>query len=304
MAVRPREERTARGVALMALAVAFFTLIDSSAKWLMLAGLPTLQVVFCRYAGHFVLSLALFLPREGLAAFRSASPGWQAMRAVLLLGSTILNFTALFFLPITVTTTIMFAGPIVVTLLSIPILGEQVGIRRIAAVCTGFIGVLVVMQPWGAAFHPAMLLNLTSLLFSGLYFILTRKLAGIESNSTSQFWTSGFATVAMAPVAWSLWTWPATAWDFTVMLAIGCFGALGHICATSAHRLADASLLAPVIYIQLLLAALAGILFFDTWPTFWLLVGGLIIVGSGLYIWQRERQKGRPATLPDPRRAP
>ena len=304
MAVAGREDRTARGVALMALAVVFFTLIDSSAKWLMIAGLPALQVVFCRYAGHFLFSVVLFVPREGLAAFRSASPLWQAARAVLLLGSTILNFLALSYLPITVTTTINFAGPIVVTLLSIPILGEQVGIRRIAAVCTGFIGVLVVMQPWGADFHPAMLLNIASLMFSGLYFILTRKLAGIESNSTSQLWTSGFATLGMAPLAIGLWTWPATLWDFTVMLAIGCFGALGHICATSAHRLADASILAPVIYIQLLLAALAGILFFGTWPTPWLLAGGLIIIASGLYIWQRERSKGRPPTPPDPRRAP
>ncbi|MFC4671667.1 DMT family transporter [Seohaeicola nanhaiensis] len=304
MAVAGREDRTARGVALMALAVVFFTLIDSSAKWLMIAGLPALQVVFCRYAGHFLFSVVLFVPREGLAAFRSASPLWQAARAVLLLGSTILNFLALSYLPITVTTTINFAGPIVVTLLSIPILGEQVGIRRIAAVCTGFIGVLVVMQPWGAAFHPAMLLNIASLMFSGLYFILTRKLAGIESNSTSQLWTSGFATLGMAPLAIGLWTWPTTLWDFTVMLAIGCFGALGHICATSAHRLADASILAPVIYIQLLLAALAGILFFGTWPTPWLLAGGLIIIASGLYIWQRERSKGRPPTPPDPRRAP
>lgn len=304
MAVQAREDRTARGVALMALAVVFFTLIDSSAKWLMLTGLPALQVVFCRYAGAFVFSLLVFLPREGLVAFRSARPGLQALRAVLLLGSTVLNFMALFYLPITVTTTINFAGPIVVTLLSIPLLGEQVGIRRIAAVCTGFVGVLVVMQPWGAEFHPAMLLNLGALSFAGLYFVLTRKLAGIESNSTAQLWSTGFATCAMAPFALGLWTWPTTAWDFTVMLAIGCFGALGHICATSAHRLADASILAPVVYIQLLLAALAGILFFDTWPTFWLLVGGAIIIGSGLYIWQRERQKGRPPSPPDPRRAP
>lgn len=304
MAVAGREDRTARGVALMALAVVFFTLIDSSAKWLMIAGLPALQVVFCRYAGHFLFSVALFVPREGMAAFRSASPLWQAARSILLLGSTILNFLALSYLPITVTTTINFAGPIVVTLLSIPILGEQVGIRRIAAVCTGFIGVLVVMQPWGAAFHPAMMFNIASLLFSGLYFILTRKLAGIESNSTSQLWTSGFATLAMAPFAIGLWIWPTTVWDFTVMLAIGCFGALGHIGATSAHRLADASILAPVIYIQLLLAALAGILFFGTWPTPWLLAGGMIIIASGLYIWQRERSKGKPPTPPDPRRAP
>ncbi|MEL6265129.1 MAG: DMT family transporter, partial [Pseudomonadota bacterium] len=161
-AVPPREDRTGPGLAIMALAVVCFTMIDTTAKWLILAGLPALQVVFVRYAGHFLLALAMYLPREGWSAFRSASPGKQALRSLFLAGSTMLNFTALQFLPITVTTTIMFAGPIVVTLLAIPMLGERVGIHRISAVCVGFLGVLVVMQPWGVAFEPAMFLSVAA----------------------------------------------------------------------------------------------------------------------------------------------
>ena len=76
-------------------------------------------------------------------------------------------------------------------------------------------------------------------------------------------------------------------------MLIGLFGGTGHILATAAHRMADASILAPVIYIQIFLAALAGIVFFDTWPTVWTLGGGLIIVLAGVYIWHRERQKRR-----------
>ncbi|MGP6087994.1 DMT family transporter [Antarctobacter jejuensis] len=285
---QPREDRTAAGVLMMALAVLGFTCIDSSAKWLILGGLPALQVVFARYAGHFLIAVALYSTQEGRAAFVSNAPLRQLMRSFFLLGSTVCNFTALKFLPITVTTTIMFAGPIVVTLLAIPILGEKVGIRRIVAVCVGFLGVIVVMQPWGVSFHPAMLLSLAALTLAALYFIMTRLLAGVEGNATQQIWSSGTATLALLPFVLGEWTWPQGA-DWIAFVLIGLFGAGGHIAAVTAHRWADASILAPVIYIQIFLAALAGILLFDTWPTIWTLGGGAIIIASGLYIWQRER---------------
>ncbi|WP_425100155.1 DMT family transporter [Tropicibacter sp. S64] len=285
---KPIEDRTGAGLSLMALAVVFFTCIDSSAKWLILGGLPALQVVFVRYFGHFLVAVALYGTREGREAFVSNAPGKQLLRSLFLLGSTVFNFSALQYLPITVTTTIMFAGPIVVTLLAIPILGEKVGLRRIIAVCTGFVGVLVVMQPWGVEFHPAMFLNLAALCMASLYFVMTRLLAGVEGNAAQQIWASGIAAVALVPFVLTGWVWPEGV-DWIAFGLIGIFGASGHIAATTAHRLADASILAPVIYIQLFLAALAGIALFDTWPTLWTLAGGTIIIASGLYIWQRER---------------
>ena len=285
----PKEDRRTLGVMLMALAVLFFTCIDTSAKWLMILGLPPLQVVFCRYFGHFATSLAIFLPQEGPGLFRSADWKIQLLRSLFLLGSTIFNFTALSYLPITVNTTIQFAGPIMITLLSIPLLGERVGIHRFLAVVAGFGGVLVVMQPWGASFHPAMLLVLAALVCSSLYFILTRKLAGRERNATHQIWGSGVAVIALLPVALPLWHWPETPTGWITMIVIGMFGAFGHIAATRAHSLADASLLAPIVYLQLLFASLAGILVFATWPTEWTLLGATIIIASGLYIWHRER---------------
>jgi len=295
--IAPREDRTAVGIAAMAGAVVFFTMIDTSAKWLVLAGLPALQVVFTRYLIHFALSLTLFLPREGLGALRSNAPGKQLLRSIFLFSSTALNFTALKYLPITVTTTIMFAGPIVVTLLAIPILGEKVGIHRIVAVCVGFFGVLFVMQPWGLGFHWAMFLNLGALCMASLYFVLTRMLAGVESNATSQLWASGLATLCLIPFALSNWVWPQSTPDWIFFMLIGIFGGSGHILATSAHRMADASILAPVIYIQIILASLAGIIFFDSWPTVWTLGGGLIIIAAGIYIWHRESRRGHDTVI-------
>lgn len=273
----------------MFLAVVFFTCIDTSAKWLALTGMPVMQIVFARYFGHLIYALAVYLPQEGAEAFRSRAPVRQVLRSLFLFGSTICNFFALQSLPITVTTTIMFAGPIVVTLLAIPILGERVGPHRIVAVCIGFVGVLVVIQPWGVEFHPAMILSLAALLIASLYFIMTRMLAGVETNATQQIWSSGLASVVLAPFALAVWQWPAQPAAWLVMALIGLFGLTGHILATVAHRWADASILAPMIYSQIFLAAVAGIAVFATWPTIWTLGGGIIIIASGLYIWHRER---------------
>jgi drug/metabolite transporter (DMT)-like permease len=168
-------------------------------------------------------------------------------------------------------------------------LGEKVGPHRIAAVLVGFAGVLVVMQPWGAAFHWAMMGPVVALVSSAFYYILTRKLAGVDSNATGQVWLSGLPTLALAPFGLAVWQWPDSPLVWAVMGMIGLFGALGHIFAVTAHRLADASVLAPVIYIQLVLAAGASLVVFGTWPTVWTLTGGCIIAGSGLYIWHRER---------------
>ncbi len=294
--VQPREEKTAAGVMMMALAVMLFTCIDTSAKWLIIAGLPAIQVVFARYAGHLLYALIWYLPQEGLSALRSRSPMRQSLRALFLMGSTILNFLALNYLPITVTTTIQFTMPIIVTLFAIPILGERVGVRRIVAICVGFSGVLVVTQPWGAEWHPAMLMSLGSVTVAGLYFIMTRMLAGIESTATQQIWSSALATTVLLPFVVKGWVWPEGMHQWAVFCGIGFFGATGHISATNAHRWADASILSPLMYSQVLWAALAGIFVFNTWPTIWTLSGGAIIIASGLFIWHRETMLARKVT--------
>ncbi len=295
--VRPREERTAAGIATMALAVAFYTCIDSSAKWLNLIGLPVVQIVFFRYAGHFVYSLLLYVPQEGMSAFRSNAPRLQFLRSLFLLASTVLNFIALKYLPLSITASVSFASPIVVTLLGIPLLGEKVGVRRFIAIFTGFCGVLVVVQPWGSSFHPAIVFSLSSLLCVSLYFIMTRRLAGVETNAVQQVWSSGLATLALLPFVLPVWQWPESTTTWAVCIAIGAFGMFGHSITAVAHRWADASVLAPMMYLQIFYASFAGVMIFNTWPTVWTLIGGVIIAASGLYIWHRTKAEAREATV-------
>ena len=276
----------------MCAAVFCFTGIDTSAKWLILAGLPAIQVVFARYAGAFLFSLIVFLPQAGAGGFSSHRPLLQLARSLCLLGSTLLNFFALNYLPITLTTTIMFAGPVVVTLLSVPVLGERIGARRLAAVVVGFLGVVLAVQPWGAAFHAAILLSIGALCCSSLYFVMTRLLAGIETNATSQIWSNGIATLCIAPFGLGQWVWPESGLQYAALTWIGALGGIGHSLATLGHRFADASILAPVVYLQLVFATAAGIVVFATPPTPWTLAGAAVIVGSGIYIWRRERRPG------------
>ena len=273
----------------MVIAVLFFTLIDASAKSLSIVGIPILQIVYCRYAGHFLYTFALYLPKFGYSAFKSNLPFKQFLRSVFLFSSTILNFFALKSLPITLTTTIFFAGPILVTLFAIPILGEKVGIRRIIAVCFGFFGVLIVVQPWGVSFHPAIFFSLGALFTASMYFIMTRMVANSESNAVMQLWSSGIPTILLLPFAVYVWIWPQTWGQILIMFAIGAFGAFGHLAAAIAHRWADASILAPMIYTQIFFAAILSYFIFDTLPTLSTFAGGVIIIGSGIYIWQRER---------------
>ncbi len=290
MAVQPREDKTALGIAIMALAVVMFTCIDTSAKWLIGAGIGALQVVFCRYSVAFLMSLVVYMPQNGLGVFRTQHPKLQFIRALFLLGSTVFNFSALRYLPVTLTTTIMFASPIVITLLSIPMLGEKVGLRRILAVLVGFTGVLYVVQPWGSAFHPAVFLSLGALICASMYFVMTRMIAGVEDSATSQVWANGIAAISLAPFVLPNWTMPANAQVAFILTLIGVFGGTGHILATRAHRLADASILAPLVYTQIITIPIASYIVFSQLPEKTTLVGGAIVIGSGLYIWQRERR--------------
>jgi len=287
------EDRRLAAILLMLLAFLAFTGIDTSAKWLVQAGLPPTEVVFVRFLTHLVIATALILPREGLRLFRTEAPGLEILRGLFLVGSTFFNFFALKYLPLTVTVSIFFAAPLAICALSVPLLGEKVGIRRWSAIAVGFLGVLIVTRPWGASFHWAMLLSLAALCCASMYFVLTRKLAGIDRAGTQQFFASLIAVLAASPVILLDWEWPAAPVDWAAFALLGVFGWAGHQLATIAHRLAPASALAPFVYVQMVYMTLSSWLIFHVTPDAWVLTGAAVVMAAGLYVWLRERQLAR-----------
>lgn len=284
----PREDRIFTAVMLMMVTFLMFSFMDTTAKLLVTSDIPAMQVAFVRYLVHFLVVVLIYFPRQGRKIFRSSVPKIQMMRATALLCSTVFNFTALYYLPLTVTTAILFAAPLAVCLLSIPVLGEQVGIRRLVAVFVGFIGVVVITQIWNAQFHWAIFLSLGSFVSVSVYFVLTRKIAGSDNNAVTQIYASGFATVILAPIGIYLWTMPANLTEWILLVVIGLLGAVGHSILTVAHRYAQASTLAPLIYVQIIYVTILSWVVFHTAPDFWTIIGTGIIVASGLYIWLRE----------------
>lgn len=273
-------------------AVALFAVVDTSAKWLILAGLPALTVAFIRYFGALLVGLALALPREGLAVFRSVNPRLQFLRSLCLMCSTVLNFIALSFLPLSTAVSIMFAGPVMTTLLAVPMLGEKITPMRLAAVLLGFAGVLVVVQPWGSDFQPAMLISIGAMLATSCYFILTRKLAN-EAQLTHQLWSTGVASLVLLPLALTHWSWPEGSVQWGVFLLIGPVALAAHTLVVQAHRMAPASVLAPVIYLQLIFVSITGYVIFGAVPGWLVIIGAGIIIAAGLWLRQIDRAAQR-----------
>jgi drug/metabolite transporter (DMT)-like permease len=291
--VRPIEERRLLAIAFVLVGYFSFTVIDSCAKWLSAAGMPTSEVVFIRYAGQFVLAAAFFLPGRGATLFETRRPGLEVLRGLCLLGSTVLNFIALTMLPLTITSAIGFTMPLILCALSIPLLGETVGWRRWLAIVVGFAGVLIIVRPGTDAFHPAVFLSIGTAVFTALYMLLTRKLAGVDSATTQQFYASLVATVCLLPFAFGNWQWPVDAVGWACFFAIGAAALIGHQFVTTAHRYAPASVLAPFGYFQIIFMTASSWFVFNQPPDVWIFVGAPIVIGSGLYIWLRERQLSR-----------
>jgi drug/metabolite transporter (DMT)-like permease len=278
------------GIMMMLGAWLFFSVVDTSAKWLAVAGIPAFQLAFMRYASHFVISIAV-IAKDGVTVDRFKTDHlWQVVsRALLLVSATLSNFYALQFLPLTVASAIMFSSPVIVCFLSISVLKEHVGPWRWGAIILGFIGVLIVVRPFGTTFHPAMLMivyNATALAF---YSIMTRKLSGIVAVNTMQFYMGLVGTVVLLPFA--IWTWvqPETTWAMTVLVGLGVMGWGGHQLLTNAHRFGTANQLMPFTYSFLIYVAIWGYFLFGTVPDGITIIGAIVIMGAGLIIWKREQ---------------
>jgi len=201
---RERRQRLI-GIGLMVCAVACFACLDASAKYLN-GHMGTLQVVWARYTGAFLLALLVSNPVTSPGVMTTRRPLLQVGRSALLLGSTILNIFALRFLQLDEALSIIFSTPFLVSVLSGPMLGEHMGWRRWSAIAVGFVGVLIVTRPGFGGLHPAALLSLASAFCYAIYVIATRALARTDSNETTLFYGNLVGATAMLPVLPFVWT--------------------------------------------------------------------------------------------------
>jgi drug/metabolite transporter (DMT)-like permease len=280
------------GIALMCGAVATFSCLDTTGKYL-LRYMDPLQVVWARYFGAFLLALIFLNPITRPKMMTTSRPLMQIGRSALLLASTALNFFALRYLQLDEALAILFSTPFLVAVLCVPLLGEWVGWRRWTAISVGFLGVLLVARPGFGGLHPAALLTLGSAVCYALYVISTRVLARSDSTETTLFYSNLVGAVAMLPVIPFVWTTPNSAFVVALMVLIGALGSGGHYLLIRGHRLAPASTLAPFIYTQMVWTTALGFLVFGDVPHRWTIVGGLIVVSSGLYLLNRERKLGK-----------
>ena len=288
---RAQEDRPQLGILMMLAAWFLFALVDTSAKWLVLAGYPAFQLAFMRYAGHFAISLVVTF-RDGFDSERVRTDHLLQVlfRSSLLISATLGNFYALNFLPLTVISAIMFSSPIIVCFLSMTVLKEQIGPWRWGAILLGFAGVLVVIRPFGETFHPAMILPLYNATALALYSLMTRRLAGLVATETMQFYMGALGTAVLLPFAVWAWVMPPDLHGWVLLIGLGVGGWTGHQLLTTAHLFGSANTLMPYTYSFMIYIAGLSWLVFDHLPDLWTVAGAAVIVVSGLIIWKREQR--------------
>ncbi len=279
-----------RGVLLLLSATLCFSITDVMAK-ILGNHIPVIEIGWLRYV-TFLVAVLLVNLRQGRMRVRVKYPGVQVLRGVMMVASMLLFIVALRYLPLADAASVGFVSPLLITALSVPMLGEVVGVRRWIAIVVGFAGVLIVIRPGTGAFQPAAFLVLGSSLAWAFASIFTRRVAGREDTSATMLWTGviGFVLLSAAvPFNFVMPSMPLLALN----IALGTLATVGQYWMIQAYRYAAASLLAPFSYIQLIWSTTAGYLVFDSLPDAQTLVGAAVIIASGLYTIHRERVRAR-----------
>jgi drug/metabolite transporter (DMT)-like permease len=219
---------------------------------------------------------------------RVARPGLHVVRGALMWISTTFATFAFASLPLAELTALGFSGPLAATLFAIPLLGEHVGPRRWLAVIAGFLGVLIVVRPGAATFDPAAVLIVTGSACWGLGVVVTRRIGPGDGAAAMLIWTAVAGLIASTVFVIPAWRTP-DAWGAIELLAMGAFNLFAQYLLIRALHYAPASTLAPLSYTQLVWSTLLGLAVFGAIPDRWTVLGAVIIVASGLYVWHRER---------------
>jgi drug/metabolite transporter (DMT)-like permease len=282
-----RADHPFKGIALILASTVFLGASDVTAKYLS-ATLPSIEIAWIRFLTFALIMSPAMLPGSPLFALRTERLGLQLMRGAALVGSSLFFISGLRFLPIAEASATGFVAPLFVTALSIVFLSEKVGVRRWLATAVGLLGVLIILRPGTSAFHAAAFFPLVSAVAWACTLILTRMMSGREHVLTTMTYSSiaGLCILsALVPFVWVTPSWH----DIALGVFIGVASTAGQWIVVLAFRYADASVLAPFSYTQLLWVSLLGFMVFGEVPDIWTVTGAIFIVGSGLYTAHRER---------------
>jgi len=279
-------QRPGLAVALMLLAMLAFAAMDGVSKALA-QHLSIPQILWVRYIFNTAF-VAVMLRQPGLkATLRSRQPWLQLGRALLIIienGVFVLAFTMM---PLADMHAIAAASPLIVVALSVPLLGEKVGVRRWLAVLAGFIGVLIIVRPGFQALNWRLSVAATGTILWAIYQILVRMCARTDSSDTTWAWTAVVGLVATSMVGPFFWVWPDLR-GWILLLAIAALGTLSHLALIKALSCSEAGALQPYGYTLLVWAAVVGFVMFGDVPDAWTITGASVVIMSGLYAWQRE----------------
>jgi drug/metabolite transporter (DMT)-like permease len=287
-------ERKQHGVLLVIAACACFASLDTGSKYVS-ATVPMMMVIWIRYMIQMLFIGLVVVPRSGGAPFATRHPLLQVVRGLLLLLCSALAFMSLKHMPVGEFTAIVMISPLLVTLLSALTLKEQVSPLRWLLVSGGFVGALIVIRPGGEAFDWRMLLPLCLVVANSAFQIITSKLSRHDAAGTTHFITGLVGLVASTLVLPFFWKSPESAFIWTILLALGMIGTVGHYFLILGYTRAPASSLTPYLYSHIAFATLGGWLIFGHVPDHWSLLGIAIIMlcGSvGLVATAREKHAG------------
>ena len=281
-------------------ALTLLPIMDGCAK-LLSESLSVYEITWARYFFHWIILLPILFARYRWQLFTPARMTMQLARSTILLVGTTLFFFGLSYMPVADTLALFFISPLVATVLSALLLKERVGPRRFGAVIVGFIGALIILRPGLGVFRWPALFPLGSGLLYGFYAIATRKLAGTAPPLVTAGFTALVGAVVMSLSAPLYWVTP-NLFQVGIMVLIGAIAATGHYMVILAYERAQASLLAPFAYCEIVMAVIVGFVMFGDFPDGWTWLGIAVLAASGIYISLRERQLGlrRPPADPNP----
>jgi len=284
----PYAKNPLHGIAFMIFMTVCFSFLDASAKYIS-GELPLLMVLWGRYVFHFLFVTLLFFRRAHWNIIYTQRIKLQILRSILLFGAGVTFWGALMFLPLADCVVIAFASPLLVTALSVPFLGERVGIHRWGSVLFGLLGVVIVIRPGMGMLHWVSILPLIAAFFYANIQITTRILGRTDHALTTLFYSSAGGLIFSSIPVFFVWVTPSLE-QWLVLVWLGFFGAVGHYFMIKAFELAPVSLLVPFDYTTIIWATLLGFILFKDLPDAWTIIGAIIIISSGLYLVQRERR--------------